>query len=105
VRFSNGQSDRLAEYRDIKTRRPAAGGAIRDAITVVCADPDRARRRYSIRLDSANDYMAMPFLDGDGLKTCLVWREAPDGDDAIEIVDFGNPWGDLDNPEVWPRPD
>jgi hypothetical protein len=47
----------------------------------------------------------MPFLDGEGDKTCLVWREYPDADDEIEVVDFSHPWGDLDNPPEWPRPD
>lgn len=94
----------MTEYRDLKVRRPSEANAIRDAITDVVRDPETAERRYSIRLDPAAGYMAMPFLASDGV-TCLVWRHSPDGDDGIEIVDFTQPWGaDLDMPPVWPRP-
>jgi hypothetical protein len=105
VRFWNEGRDLEAEYWDIKKHRPTAAEAIRNAITVVSSDPETARRRYSIRLDPEAGYLAMPFLGPDGL-TCLVWRHSPDGDDAVEIVDFSQPWGDdLDMPPMWPRPD
>jgi hypothetical protein len=105
VRFWNEVRDLKAEYLYLKKHRPAEADAIRDAITLVLEDPDRAGRRYSIRLDPTAKYLAMPFRGPDGL-TCLVWRHSPDGDDAIEIVDFNQPWGDeLDMPPVWPRPD
>lgn len=105
VRFWEEGRDLEAEYWDIKEHRPAAAEAIRDAITVVSSDPETAGRRYSISLDPEAGYLALPFLSPDGL-TCLVWRHSPDGDDAVEIVDFSQPWGDdLDMPRVWPRPD
>jgi hypothetical protein len=105
VRFLVEGHDRVAEYLDLKERRPTVAAAIRDAITTVVADPDMAQRLYSIRLDRETGYLAMPFLGQDGL-LCLVWRHSPDGDDAIEVVDFSQPWGDdLDMPLVWPRPD
>jgi hypothetical protein len=104
VRFWTEGRDLETEYWDIKNRRPAAAEAIRDAITVVWSDPEIAERRYSIRLDPEAGYLAMPFLTPDGM-TCLVWRHSPTGEDAVEIVDFGQPWGDdLDMPLVWPRP-
>jgi hypothetical protein len=103
VRFWNEGRDLAAEYWNIKERRPAAAEAIRDAVTVIWSDPETAQKRYSISLDSEAGYLAMPFLSPDGM-TCLVWRHSPDGDDAIEIVDFGQPWGDdLDLPLEWPR--
>jgi hypothetical protein len=105
VRFWTEVRDLVAEYRDLKSRRPSEANAIRDAIADVVRDPGIAERRYSIRLDRAAGYLAMPFLAPDGV-TCLVWRHSPDGDDAIEIVDFSQLWGDdLDMPSVWPRPD
>jgi hypothetical protein len=105
VRFSNEQYDRWAEYEALKIRRPAAAKAVADAIQVIYRDPKLAAARYSIALASDSAYKAMPFLDGEGDKTCLVWREYPDADDEIEVVDFSHPWGDLDNPPEWPRPD
>jgi hypothetical protein len=105
VRFWAEGRDLMVEYRSLKSQRPSQANAVRDAITVVSMDPERAERRYSIRLDRETGYMAMPFRTPDGL-TCLVWRHSPDGDDAIEIVDWDQPWGDeLDRPPVWPPPD
>ena len=103
VKFLNEGRDLEVEYFSLKSQRPAEAAAIRDAITVVWADPDLAERRYSIRLDTETGYLAMPFLGPDGL-TCLVWRQSPKGYDDIWIVDFSQPWGDLDRPPVWPRP-
>jgi hypothetical protein len=105
VRFWNEGRNLEAEYFDLKRRRPSRAKAIREAITLVCMDPDRAEHRYSIELDKVARYMAMPFLAPDGL-TCLVWRQSPDGDDVVVIVDFDQPWDDdLDMPPIWPRPD
>jgi hypothetical protein len=82
VRFFNERGrDRFEEYLDIKRRRPAQAAAIRDAITLVVADPDRAEHDYSIGL---GDPQARYF--------------------GIEIVHFQQAWGDdLDRPKVWPR--
>jgi len=103
VHFWNEVHDLKADYFYLKKHRPAEAKAIRDAIAVVVKDPDRAGRRYSIRLDPAAGWLAMPFPGPDGL-TCLVWRHSPDGDDAIEIADFSQCWGDeLDMPPIWPR--
>jgi hypothetical protein len=104
VRFSKEQHDRLAEYRALKIRRPAAAKAVADAIQVICDDAELAARRYSVALAHDAGYKAMPFLNGQGDKTCLVWRIYPKTDD-IEVVDFSHPWGDLGNPTEWPRPD
>lgn len=104
VRFWNEGRDLKAEYFYLKGHRPAEARAIRDAIADVVKDPDLAGRRYSTRLDRAAGWLAMPFLAPGGL-TCLAWRHSPDGDDAIEVVDFSEPWDDLDMPLVWPRPD
>ena len=89
---------------DIKRRRPAQAAAIRDAFSLIVADPDKAERDYSIGLgDPQARYLAMPFLAPGGL-TCLVWRPSPDGSDEIEIVHFQQAWGDdLDRPKIWPR--
>lgn len=105
VRFFNERGrDHLEEYKEIKRRRPAEAAAIRDAITLIVADPEKAERDYSISLrDPLARYLAMPFLGPDGL-TCLVWRHFPDGGDGVEIVHFQQAWGDdLDMPRVWPR--
>lgn len=102
--FSERGRDRFEEYLEIKRARPAQARAIRDAITLAAADPDKAERDYSIRLgDPRERYLAMPFLAPDGC-TCLVWRHSPDGGDSIEIVHFTQAWGDdLDMPKIWPR--
>lgn len=105
VRFFNERGrDRFEEYLEIRRRRPAEAKAIRDAITLIEADPERAERDYPIGLgDPQARYLAMPFLGPDGL-TCLVWRHFPDGGDGVEIVHFQQAWGDdLDRPRVWPR--
>jgi len=105
VRFFNERGrDRFEEYLDIKRRRPGQAAAIRDAITLIVADPGKAERDYSIELgDPQARYLAMPFLAPDGL-TCLVWRHFPDGGDGVEIVHFQQAWGDdLDRPKIWPR--
>jgi hypothetical protein len=104
VRFWNEGSDLKAEYFYLKSHQPAEARAIRDAIADVVKDPDLAGRRYSTRLDRAAGWLATPFLAPGGL-TCLIWRHSPDGDDAIEVVDFSQPWDDVDMPPVWPRPD
>jgi hypothetical protein len=105
VRVWNGGRDLKAEYLDLKIHRPDVASSVGHAIKIVWTDPDLAERRYSIRLDPVNRYLAMPFLGPDGL-TCLVWRHSPDGEDAIEIIDFSEPWAeDLDMPAVWPRPE
>jgi hypothetical protein len=72
VRFFNERCrDRFDEYQDVKRRRPAQAAAIRDAINLIVADPDKAERDYSIRLgDPQTRYLAMPFLAPDGL---LAW--------------------------------
>ncbi len=105
VRFFNERGrDRFEEYLEIRRRRPAEAEAIRDAITLIEADSERAERDYSIGLgDPQARYLAMPFLGPDGLM-CLVWRHFPDGGDGVEIVHFQQAWGDdLDRPRVWPR--
>lgn len=105
VRFFNERGrDRFEEYLEIRRRRPAEAEAIRDAITPIEADPERAERDYSIGLgDPQVRYLAMPFLGPDGFM-CLVWRHFPDGGDGVEIVHFQQAWGDdLDRPRVWPR--
>jgi hypothetical protein len=69
--FSERGRDRFEEYLDIKRRRPAQAAAIRDAISLIVADPDKAERDYSIGLgDPQARFFAMPFLAPDGL-TCL----------------------------------
>jgi len=103
VRLWNEHRDLMAEYIVLKEKRPDEACAIRDAITVIWTNPDIAGTRYSIRLDPVAGYMAMPFVAPTGL-TCLVWRHSPDGDDVVEIVDWHEPWDDLDMPPVWPRP-
>ena len=86
--FSERGRDRFEEYLDIKHRRPVQAAAIRDATSLIVADPDKAERDYSIGLgDPQARYLALPFLAPDGL-TCLVWRLFPDGGDGIEIVHF-----------------
>lgn len=102
--FSERGRDRFEEYLEIKKRRPAEGDAIRDAISLVVVDPERAERDYSIRLgDPRARYLALPFLGPEGV-TCLVWRHFPDGGDGVEIVHFQQAWGDdLDKPRIWPR--
>jgi hypothetical protein len=102
--FCERGRDRFAEYQEIKRCRPAEAEAIRNAITLIVADPEKAQRDYSIDLgDPQARYLGMPFLGPDGL-TCLVWRHFPDGDDGVEIVHFQQAWGDdLDMPRVWPR--
>jgi hypothetical protein len=105
VRFFNERGrDRFEEYREIKRHRPAEADAVRDAISLIAADPELAERDYSIRLgDAQARYLAMPFLGPDGV-TCLVWRHFPDGGDGVEIVHFQQAWGDdLDKPRIWPR--
>ena len=91
----------MAEYLALKRTHRMA---VRAAITVVWEDPATAERRYSVLLDRLAKYLAMPFLTPDGL-TALTWRQSPDDDDLIVVVDFTEPWGDLDRPDVWPRPD
>ena len=105
VRFWDEGRDLKAEYLALKSQRPDHARAVGEAITVIWSDPEVADRRYSILLDREARYMAMPFRRPNGL-TCLVWRHSPDGDDAIQIVDWDQPWGDeLDMPAVWPRPE
>jgi hypothetical protein len=103
VRFWNEGRDLLAEYLYLKSHRPAQARAIRDAITVIHADPDRAERMYSVPIDPENGWLAMPFLGPDGL-TCLVWRQSPHGYDEFWIGDFDQPWGDLALPRDRPSP-
>jgi hypothetical protein len=104
VNLWNRDRDLMAEYQALKKTRPDVARAVRDAITVVARDPATAERRYSTLLDHVAKFLAMPFLSPDGV-TALTWRHDPDGDDAIEIVDFSEPWGDVPMPNVWPRPD
>lgn len=102
--FSERGRDRFEEYLEIKRLRPAQARAIREAISLVASDPDKAERDYSIWLgDPQARYLALPFLAPDGL-TCLVWRHFPEGGDGVEIVHFQQAWGDdLDRPKIWPR--
>lgn len=66
--FSERGRDRFEEYLDIKRRHPVQAAAIRDAITLVVADPGKAERDYSIGLgDPQARYFAMPFLARAGL--------------------------------------
>ena len=69
VRFFNERGrDRFEEYLEVKRRRPAQAAAIRDAINLIVADPDKAERDYSIGLgDPQTRYLAMPFLAPTGL--------------------------------------
>jgi hypothetical protein len=60
--------DRSGYLVGIKRRRPTQAAAIRDAISLIVADPDKAERDYSIGLgDPRARYLAMPFLAPDGL--------------------------------------
>jgi len=109
VRFFNepGRS-RLEEYRWLKENRPQEMASLRDAITLLVKDPDRAEHDFSVWLgDPKARWLVMPFRAPDGIK-CLVWRHAPDGGDEIEIAHFQQAWGDeLPRPRFWleERPD
>jgi hypothetical protein len=95
--------DRGQEYLDLKASRPDEAEAVRDAINAILADPGLAASKYSIRLDPETGYLAMPYLRAVGMLTCLVWRNRPDLE-AVEVVDFGQAWGDdLSLPSRWPR--
>ena len=102
--WTDGEHDGWVEYQELRANLPAAARVVRDAITLITDDQDRARREYSIVLDRRDRYLGLPFLGPDGL-TCLTWRQDPDGYDCVQIVDFSAPWADLPMPRVWPRPD
>jgi hypothetical protein len=67
VRFFNERGrDRFGEYQDIKRRRPEQAAAIRDAISLIVADPDKAERDYSIRPSGARTASASRSASSDG---------------------------------------
>lgn len=103
VHFRSADSyDGHAEYFALKARRPAEAAALCKTIALIAENPAVAVRDHSVALDPVLGYRATPYLRALGMLTCLAWRQLPELE-AVEVIDFDQPYRDLPMPVVWPR--